>query len=617
MERKPHLLVVDDVPDNLDLLVQMLADTHRVTTAVDGHAAIARIEADRPDLLLLDLMMPVMDGFGVLAYLQANPTPFLPVIVLTANTEHSERLRALRAGAHEFLTKPVDDEELSARIGTLLTLKAARDEVTAQNDELRRAKAVAEEAARFKGMFLATMSHEIRTPLTAIIGFAETLQEPGRTAREVAEAQRIILRSGKHLLHIINDILDMSKLEAGGVDVEQAPCSLFGLLGDVESIIGSNAREKGIAFVLEPCFPLPAHVTSDATRIKQILLNLCSNAIKFTHEGEVRLRVSCAGEVLTFSVADTGIGMAPDQLERLFQPFTQADATTTRRYGGTGLGLYISRKLAEALGGSLTAASTPGVGSRFDAAISTGPLADVAWLDHQDHEPAVSRALAPEQIPDLAGARILLAEDTPANQRLIAHYVRQTGATVAVVEDGGQAVEEALGGDYDLVLMDMQMPVVDGLEATMLLRKIGFARPIIALTANVLKEDVAAYLRAGCTACLAKPIDRAQFFSQLAKHLGSLSPDRTALVDDEPLLRELAEQFATELPAAQAAIAAAAGSEDWPLVRSLAHKLRGTAGSLGFSDVYHIASRIEDALRADRPADALAALSPWNERNPG
>jgi hypothetical protein len=233
----------------------------------------------------------------------------------------------------------------------------------------------------------------------------------------------------------------------------------------------------------------------------------------------------------------------------------------------------------------------------------------VAWLSEPEDEAGPTRGLVPEQIPDLAGARVLLAEDTPANQRLIAHYVRQTGATVAVVEDGNQAVEEALGGDYDLVLMDMQMPTMDGLEATALLRKVGFARPIVALTANVLKEDVGAYLRAGCTACLAKPIDRATFFQELARHLGGLAPDRGAPVDDRPLMRELAAQFAAELPQELAAIAAAAGEEDWARVRALAHRLRGPAGSLGFPATYQAAARLEDALRADRLEDARSALA--------
>jgi signal transduction histidine kinase/HPt (histidine-containing phosphotransfer) domain-containing protein len=630
-QRQRHVLVVDDVADNRNLLQLMLADDFRVTVAEDGQEALDIIATDRPDLLLLDLMMPVLDGFGVLAYLQKHAAPFLPVIVLTASTERDSRLRALRAGAHEFLNKPVDDEELFARIAILMKLKEAREEVEAQaeklqaqNDELRRldvearlnnialrkAKQEAEAAARFKGMFLATMSHEIRTPLTAIIGFAETTQEPGRSPREVAEAQRIILRSGKHLLHIINDILDLSKVESGGLEIESISCNLFSLLGDVESIIGSHAREKGINFVLEPEFPLPATVTSDPTRIKQVLLNLCSNAIKFTEKGEVRLKVRCDRQKrkLYFTISDTGIGMTEEQIGKLFKPFSQADSSTTRRFGGTGLGLFISYKLAEALGGTISVTSEMGVGSRFMAEIATGPIDEVTWLDRIEQTLRSSGPMPGELIPDLQGGRVLLAEDTPANQRLISHYVRQTGATVAIVEDGAQAVEEALAGDYDLVLMDMQMPTMDGGEATTLLRKAGFDRPIVALTANVMKEDIAGYLRVGCTSCLAKPIDRQLFFAELAKHLSGLSASRAEPLDEDPVIRELAAQFVQEVPEAVCAIECAAGGADWNQVRSLAHRMRGTAGSLGFPELCDIAGLIEDSVRAQRLEDTQAAI---------
>lgn len=377
-------------------------------------------------------------------------------------------------------------------------------------------------ASQTKSAFLANMSHEIRTPLTAIIGFAESLRDANQSHSERNEAIDTITRNGKHLLDIISDILDLSKIEAERLEVERLPFSPVQLIYDIESIVSLQAQEKGLYISVECEFPLPKHIISDPTRIKQILLNLCSNAIKFTTEGGIRLLLSCdvKKQTILFSVIDTGIGMTEEQLEKLFQPFTQADSSTTRRYGGTGLGLYISKRLVEMLDGNINVKSIADIGSRFNFEISIGRNDKLALLHNlpKDQRTKEKSAIG-SSIQEHTNGRILLAEDNKDNQRLIALYVRKTGASLTVVENGKLAVEKALKENFDMVLMDIQMPVMSGLEATQLLRNNGYTKPIVALTANVMKHDIEKYLEAGCIDCIAKPIDREKLFAVINKHL--------------------------------------------------------------------------------------------------
>jgi PAS domain S-box-containing protein len=394
----------------------------------------------------------------------------------------------------------------------------------AAEEAMAHARQAAEAANRAKSEFLANMSHEIRTPMTAILGFADILAENPRN-EEAAEAARIMKRNGAHLLGLINDILDLSKIEAGKQTVERVRCSPRGLLEEVLSTMRVRADAKALPLSLEYVGPVPPQIHTDPTRLRQILVNLLGNAIKFTEAGGVRLvvrtDVSPAGEaVLCCDVIDTGIGMSHEQMKALFQPFSQADTSACRRFSGTGLGLAISKRLAGMLGGDITVASVLGQGSTFRVTIATGPLDDgsAAPAASVTATPAAASAVEPE-----LHCKLLLAEDGPDNQRLIAFVLRKAGAEVKVVDDGREALEQALaqaaqGTPFDLILMDMQMPELDGYGATRELRRQGYRGPIVALTAHAMTEDRQKCLDAGCDDYLAKPIDRRALLQLVARY---------------------------------------------------------------------------------------------------
>ncbi|MBN1513848.1 MAG: response regulator [Phycisphaerae bacterium] len=416
----------------------------------------------------------------------------------------------------------ISTEEANRANEGLLEEIAERKQVEAR---LQQAKDAAEAATHAKSEFLANMSHEIRTPMTAILGYAEVLLEEEQLDTippERVEALRTIRRNGEYLLRIINDILDLSKIEAGRFTIERIRCSPCQIVADVASMMRVRADAKGLPLDIEYDGPVPETIETDPMRLRQILINVIGNAIKFTELGSVRLRVSLADDpaapMMHFEVADTGVGMNTAQVAALYQPFTQADASTTRRFGGTGLGLAISKRLAEELGGDITLVETvERAGTRFRITVATGPLSGVKRISDPRSATAVKNAPAESRshadVPVLAGRRILLAEDGPDNQRLLCHVLQRAGAQVTLVENGRLAVEAALaardaGEPFGVILMDMQMPVMDGYQATGLLRQRGYMGPIVALTAHAMAGDRERCIHAGCDDYAIKPIDR-------------------------------------------------------------------------------------------------------------
>lgn len=375
----------------------------------------------------------------------------------------------------------------------------------------------ADTANRAKSEFLANMSHEIRTPMTAILGYADLLEGPDPDPAAGQEAIRAIRRSGRHLLTIINDVLDLSKIESGRLEVVEDLCDLCSLVEDVTGSLRSQAERKGLGLTARIVNTVPDRVLTDTHRVRQILINLVGNAIKFTEQGGVELAVSYRLGRLQIEVRDTGIGVAADKLDAIFRPFEQADNSASRRHEGTGLGLTISRRLAQLLGGDIRARSALGQGSVFTLEIATTPAPGASSIREFRHAPPANKPATAGAVATLRG-RVLLAEDGPDNQKLITFILRRAGLEVDVVSNGREAVDRIEAGEqYDLLVSDMQMPEMDGYAATEHLRANGHTLPILALTAHAMEGDRERCLQAGCDDYETKPIDRASLLAKIER----------------------------------------------------------------------------------------------------
>lgn len=363
-------------------------------------------------------------------------------------------------------------------------------------------------ASSSKSQFLANMSHEIRTPLGAIMGFLSLLKNPSNTREDVEEFISVIDRNSVQLLRLIDDILDLSKVEAGKLEIENVEFSLVDVIADCAALMGFKAREKGIIFKVILETDVPLRVVSDPTRLRQIIVNIVGNAIKFTERGQVEMRVSYVDRIVKITVVDSGRGISAEQQQRLFQAFSQADNSTTRLFGGTGLGLVLTRYLSEAMGGHFVLEkSSLGEGSTFVATLKVSTPANIALVNKSDFMPA-KRKPAETKPKLLADKKILLVEDSPDNQSLFTIWLNHAGATVDLASDGQEGLERALAANYDVVLMDIQMPIRDGHSATRELRKQGYKGPVIALTAHAMKEEQDKTVESGFSGFLTKPVER-------------------------------------------------------------------------------------------------------------
>jgi signal transduction histidine kinase/CheY-like chemotaxis protein/HPt (histidine-containing phosphotransfer) domain-containing protein len=515
---------------------------------------------------------------------------------------------------HDFrwLFYPLQNRDLVHCYGSDITeRKQAREQATKAMLD----KSAAEAASETKNLFIANMSHEIRTPLSAIIGFSEALLDVNQSMAERIENIQIINRAGKHLLNIINDILDLSKIEAGRLEVERVPVNLYELVEDVVTLARLQAESKGIQFMAEPVFPLPETVYSDPVRIRQILLNLIGNAIKFTDYGDVSLHLKYddISKKLALEVSDTGVGINAEQLSRLFQPFTQADTSTTRRFGGTGLGLALSKQLAEMLGGSISVKSTPGHGSSFTFTLDAGQ--DVSLIQSYEEWRKSAHQIEQKEKDIQVSGVILVAEDNPDNQRLIALNARLVGAETKIVENGEQAINEAMANTYPLILMDLQMPVMDGLTAIRTLRAKEYSGPIVALTANTLPQDMQRCREAGCNGFLAKPIDRSQFNEILRTYLQNNDAeisrqDQEAIIPsilhEDPGLSNLMEYYVANIIDHHKAMLAALEHDD---IRGVQKQI----SNIKSMRVDHIFPKIAELARQLEFAAATAKIHTVND----
>lgn len=460
----------------------------------------------------------------------------------------------------------------------------------------------AEIANEAKSSFLANMSHEIRTPLTAIIGFSESMLSGG-TYKWDKHGAEIILRNGNHLLSVINEILDLSKIESKKLEIEIIKTNLFQLIEDVAQLMKLQAMEKGLEFYVEYEYPMPVNINTDPTRLKQVFLNLCSNAIKFTAKGFVRINVkySSIDESIDVIISDSGIGISPKQLSNLFQPFSQADATTTRNYGGTGLGLYISRELVRKMGGDIYIESLPAIGTKITFNVDVGSVESSDMITKDSEQIKFKKKKEQlNDIPKLSGS-ILLAEDSIDNQALFKLFIAATGASVDVASDGLEVVELSQKKNYDLILMDVQMPKMDGLQATREIISLGNNPPIVSLTANAMKQDRDNCEEAGCVGFLSKPIAKDEFYKVLSKYLPHQSEgkntDKSNISDMDIKLDAIRHRFIENLNQQTMLIIDYFSVKNWVSLSATIHKLKGSAASFGFPNITRQSERIEKIVK--------------------
>ena len=519
------LLVVDDQPDNLRLVADFLEEYGAdVMLGHDGADGLAKARLGHPDLILLDVMMPDMDGFEVCRRLKQDAeTRDIPVIFLTALHEVEDKLKGFQAGGVDYLTKPLQELEVIARVDVHL--------------KLRQALLQAEAANQAKNRFLANMNHEIRTPINAVLGYAALLEDSDQQPQQRRHLAPI-RKAGSILLHLIDSILDLSRLDSGRVRMEPVPTRVSEILQDVESLFTAEALQKGLSLKLD-CTPVqPRPLMLDDLRLRQVLINLVGNALKFTRKGGVEVLANCRAldprhMALEITVRDSGIGIPEQEQERIFEAFTQRQGQRHADFGGSGLGLSISRHLAELMGGTLAVSSKPGEGSSF-------------FLNLPKLEIAADAPITPvseQEARKFAPFRVLVADDDASSRLLLVEFLTRAGLQVTTAEDGEQAVQAARTQAPDLILIDLNMPVLQGDEAACMLAREPKTSgiPIIVVSATD-KDQVYPEIK-GCIAdYLAKPFTREGLLDILAPHLPSRPAD-----GDEPVSERPDTQNATPL----------------------------------------------------------------------
>jgi CheY-like chemotaxis protein len=543
MTLQKNILIVDDVPENIEVIGEALSGIYNIQCAFSGQEALDLISEHLPDLILLDVMMPEMDGYEVLVALKSRlATRDIPVIFVTAKNDGESESAALSAGAVDFVHKPVNRDVLRSRVAMQLMLREQKESLRSINkvleskvaertreleqtvDDLMLAKESAEAANKAKSAFLANMSHELRTPMNAIIGLSSILRRK-LTEPDHRDKLEKISHAANNLLELLNQVLDHTKIESTGLSLDEGVFRLGMLQENLESLFKDRTKAKGLEFSIIMSEKLhDLTVFGDLMRLQQVVSNLVANAIKFTDAGFVRVEIDTAFENESrldarIRVSDSGIGIAPEALRRIFAPFEQADNSMTRRFGGTGLGLTICKQLIEAMEGSISVSSALGEGSVFLCII---PLKKSSLVAEMPTLRSAHCQLSGQALAKIANKSVMLVEDEDINREITMEFLQDFAAVrVTTANNGLEAVNLANRQVFDLILMDMRMPVMDGLEATRIIRSQALNRqtPIIALTANAYEDDREACLAAGMSDFVTKPVDPDAVLEKLAKWL--------------------------------------------------------------------------------------------------
>lgn len=581
-------------------------------------SAFELIKSQQFDCIFIDYLLPELNGIEVVKKL-ASMGVKSPMVIITSQTDEQLAQLAIAAGATNYLTKSlISPEGISLIIRNSLSINQIQNELEA-------AKNKAEKAVKVKDEFLSNMSHEIRTPLNAIIGFNDLLKQ-STLDPEQEKYVEIVKVASQNLLVIINDILDVSKMESGVIELEERPINIKEVAENVINLQYEKAKNKGLKLLLSFDQSIPEYIIGDSTRISQILINLVGNAIKFTNEGSVELRIMETsrdgnGTVIKFSVKDTGIGIEKTKQGRVFERFTQAESATTRIYGGTGLGLNICQKLVDLYNGKIELQSELGIGSEFNFEICF-PIASAEQLSLNAFKDDTNKITSKNQSV-LAGKSILIVEDNEHNQILAATYLKKNGASVEIAENGAIGVEKLRNNTFDLVVMDLEMPVMDGFTATRIIRnELKLATPIIGCSANSLVSERQNCINHGMNDLLPKPYTEinlievlASFLKALPSHVSdqteSLRPNDIDTDDFKKILATLEkkngkefidmmlEVYRRRIPLDKIKLENALEKQDIETIKSISHLLVGSLSSMNFDKGCQIAKDLEKSVIAN------------------
>jgi len=521
--QSPRILIVDNIQENLDLMKEILLEKdYLIATAINGKSAISKAKAHKFDVILLNILLPDIDGFEVCSHFKSNQqTCDIPVIFMVAKMQKDFIIKGFRSGGDDYISTPFSKEEFLSRVNLQLTLRKTQE-------ELIRSKELAEAATKAKTIFLSNISHEIRTPMNGIVGMVDILKRSQLTQEQLDYLDVIEVSSG-NLLMIINDVLDFSKIEAGQITFEKTRFNLSDEINQVLKILQYKIAQKNLDISFKIAPDLPQQLIGDPLRLKQVLINLCDNAIKFTSEGSVHIRVEFVeiAELsvrLRFEIQDTGIGISHENQSKLFKSFSQVDSSTTRKFGGIGLGLAISKNLIQLMNGNIGIISEEGKGATFYFDCEFG--VSHKTLCEDKNQEFINLVQQNKKL------KILLVDDNIINQKVAKLNVQKLGHSVVTVSNGMMAIEKFISESPDAILMDIQMPEMDGIEATARIREwerqnnASNRIPIVAMTANTMKCDKELYVASGIDDYLCKPFtDREliRLFDRIYKRLECVS----------------------------------------------------------------------------------------------